>query len=780
MDIEVDLLNHLLPLVALALRRTGGEPPGPVAGIDHGLIAAIPVPLFVKDEAGRYVAANESFAAFLGLPRAAIIGHTAHDVSPPDLAVIYHQADLDLLAAGGAQTYEADVQSATRGRRRVVFHKAVMACTGSSRRCLVGLILDVTERHQLERERAELAREMADRERNFRTFFETLNDMVFVLSPEGAVMHANQAALHRLGHALDHLVGRRLTDLHPPAEAAEVARAIERARGGQSTHCEVPYLSAGDATIPAETRFWPGRWDGAACLFAAARDLSREAAAEHQTRVWFERLFRRNPAPMILSDVAERRLIDANDAFLETFGFDKAEVLGRRTVDLGILPDLEGHARLAERLLAEGRVSSVELPLKRRDGQRLYGLFSGEVIARPEGPVFLSLWLDTTEARQAKDALAESEERLRLALDAARDGIWDWDTLSGQVTWSPRAYTMLGFPPDAFTVDYATWADMVHPDDRAAAAAAVQEGMANGQGFAVEFRLKCHNGDWLWVLGRGRPVAWDDAGRVARAVGTHTEIEAMKRTEADLERARREAERASQAKSEFLAGMSHELRTPLNSIIGFASLLLEMGERSLSPGRGREYLRDIEGSGRHLLGLINDILDLSAIEAGKVELASETLDVAEVLDEAARLIAPRAADAGVVFEVQAPSGLPSLLADRRRVLQVLLNLLSNAVKFTPAGGRVGLTAAPEPGGGLVIGVEDSGIGMSDAGLAKALSPFEQVDNVLSRRHDGIGLGLPLTRHLMEMHGGRLELTSTPGQGTIARARFPAGRVGAGG
>ena len=244
---------------------------------------------------------------------------------------------------------------------------------------------------------------------------------------------------------------------------------------------------------------------------------------------------------------------------------------------------------------------------------------------------------------------------------------------------------------------------------------------------------------------------------------------------AELQAAKVQAEAASKAKSDFLANMSHELRTPLNAIIGFSDL---MKSQTLGPIGNRtyvDYAADINFSGTHLLEIINDILDVVRHESGKMELKEEIVDVEAVIDEARRLVAPQAQQGEVELTWQAPTAaLPPLLCDRVRLRQMLLNILSNAVKFTGPGGSIEITT--ELADGLQLIVKDSGVGIKPEDLARIMTPFGQVDSVYARHHQGTGLGLPLTKALIERHGGRLSLISVPDVGTTVRLSFPAERV----
>ncbi len=257
---------------------------------------------------------------------------------------------------------------------------------------------------------------------------------------------------------------------------------------------------------------------------------------------------------------------------------------------------------------------------------------------------------------------------------------------------------------------------------------------------------------------------------------TYADITDRKRVEVDLRRAKDEAELASRSKTEFLANMSHELRTPLNAIIGFSDILMGQIFGPLGDTRYGDYARDIRDSGLHLLNLINDVLDVSKVEFGKVELIEETVDIVAVVESCARLMRDRADAAGIRLVQELPPGLPQLQADSRRLKQILLNLLSNAVKFTPSGGRVTIRAGQHATGGFRLIVEDTGIGIAQQDLEKAMRPFGQIDSRLARKYQGTGLGLPLARSMAELHGGKLELDSAPGQGTTATIWLPASRI----
>jgi len=282
---------------------------------------------------------------------------------------------------------------------------------------------------------------------------------------------------------------------------------------------------------------------------------------------------------------------------------------------------------------------------------------------------------------------------------------------------------------------------------------------------------------WREMLSNGRVIdIFHQPLAAGGSIATYEDMTENYQAEVKLRAAKDEAEVASRAKSDFLAGVSHELRTPLNAIIGFSEVMQNEMFGPIGDSHYQEYASDIHDSGHHLLSLINDILDLSKIEAGKFELHEEAVTVTDTIEAALRLVSQRADKAGVELVRAVAPHLPWLYADGRVLKQVLLNLLTNAVKFTPLDGRVTIGADLGPGGDLVLTVADSGVGMSAEDLEQALTPFGQVESDIVRMQEGTGLGLPLSKHLVELHGGSLTIESKPGAGTTVRATFPAERL----
>ena len=278
-----------------------------------------------------------------------------------------------------------------------------------------------------------------------------------------------------------------------------------------------------------------------------------------------------------------------------------------------------------------------------------------------------------------------------------------------------------------------------------------------------------------WFATRGNRM-YDETGRAFGVTGTDTDVTETRRAQEALHAAKEQAETANRTKTDFLANISHELRTPLNSILGFAELIQSEPFGKIGDKRYREYISDIHGSGTHLLNVINEILDVSRVEAGMLDIADDAVDLREAFQICLTMVADRASKAGVEIKVELPDDIPVLTADPTRFKQIVLNLLSNAVKFTPPEGRIVLSAARADDGGLRVQVADTGIGIPDTALPSIFEPFVQVENVQQRSHEGAGLGRTLVKSLTELHGGTVSAESVPGEGTVVTVTFPAERL----
>lgn len=373
---------------------------------------------------------------------------------------------------------------------------------------------------------------------------------------------------------------------------------------------------------------------------------------------------------------------------------------------------------------------------------------------------------DITAQRHAEAALRESERRYALAIQAIDVGVFDWNIDTGETYCSPLLETAFGVNDNERRVPDRL-DNLIHPDDRGGYYAALAAHLAGeSERFEYEFRFGEGN---RWARMQAMALRHQD-GRAYRIVGSTRDVTLLKRWETELSEAREQALRANQAKSEFLASMSHELRTPLNVIIGIAELMMEDDETQADePG---EPLNRIHRAGKQLLSLINEILDLSKIEAGKMSLNLETFNLQSVLEDVLTTIEPLAAKSGNSVSVDLPSHACWLLADEGRVRQVILNLVSNACKFSELSTiSVRLEEGPTC---YSIEVSDSGIGMTQEQQQKLFKPFSQGDQSISHKYGGTGLGLAISQRFCQMLGGKITVQSELGKGSTFRVSLPRG------
>ena len=462
----------------------------------------------------------------------------------------------------------------------------------------------------------------------------------------------------------------------------------------------------------------------------------------------------------------------ANAYFQEYFGsIESGRIVWHRRCHPDDLPAI--HARW-KHARETGEGFSGQWRFLRRDGLYRWHKLSITPVHLGPGPTpaaeWLALALDIDDIVTAQVAVEEARSLLRLALEAAEAGSWDFDLRTGLSAFSPECLRMYGLPEDSAVthVSTADWAALVHPDDTGPVWEAVQRAIDEHRTFAVEFRVADR-----WIYSRGRPI-YDAEGRPYRIVGLHLDITDGKRTQAALrelsveaQAARAEAERASEAKSEFLALMSHEIRTPLNGILGYADLLLY--ENTIQ-GQDRRRLELIHGAGTALMTIVNDILDFSKIEAGQLTLDPIPFPLRRVADDTVAIVRGAALRGGLRIEAAFDPALPAfVVGDPNRLRQVLLNLLNNAVKFTPPDGsvtmRVGRVAEHPEGEALRFEVSDTGIGIKPEQRDRLFKKFSQGDGSISRRFGGTGLGLVICRHLIEAMGGEIGVDSREGGGS---------------
>ncbi len=482
----------------------------------------------------------------------------------------------------------------------------------------------------------------------------------------------------------------------------------------------------------------------------------------------------------------EKGWIEVNDALCQTLGYTREELTRMTWTELTYPDDLPHDLAQFNRMLA-GEIKSYAMDKRfiHKDGHLVYTRLAASHVRKPDGSLdyVVAMVEDITQRKQSELALENSEKQLRFVLNGSKLGFWDWDIATGKVDRNEQWALMLGYTHDEIRHSTQQWTDFIHPDDRERAwnsINAVIKGRSSTH--RLEYRMLHKNGSIRWILDQASVMKRDQDGKPLRMCGTHTDITISKQAEAELlqhrERleelvkirttelaaARDIAETASIAKSAFLANMSHEIRTPLNAITGMSHILRRSG---LTPEQ-TDKLDKIENAGNHLLKIINDVLDLSKIEAGKFTLENTPVHVEALLGNIASILGQKAQDKGICFNIEASTVPHNLNGDPTRLQQALLNYASNALKFTESGHitlRVKEVAWTGESTTLRFEVEDTGIGIAPEALTKLFNAFEQADNSTTRKYGGTGLGLAITKKIAEVMGGTAGATSITGKGS---------------
>jgi len=746
-------------------------------GFDDG---AVPQALIAAD--GRFLRVNDALATLLGYAKSELLAKSFNDITHPDDRPAGVHGLSTMLSSESKLRLEKRYVTRCGAPVWVDVNVAAVRDLGGTVQYFIGTYVDITERKRIE----EALRES---ESNFRAFFNSMTDMVIVGTPTGQILYTNAAFTRTLGYSAEEALRLNVLELHPENMRPDIAEAFSAVLRKEQDCSRLPLVAKSGAIIPAESRVWIGRWNGAQCVFGVCRNITAEREA-HQL---FEQVFRNNPAMMALMELPSRRLIDVNETYAMVLGYSRDEIVGRRASEIGLLIDIEPAFAMIDSLPSTGCSAEHEFGMRRKDGTRIEVLCSAVAIRIEGRPHCLLVHTEITQRKRAEDQLTALSERLWLAVQAGRVGIFDYDVAADRLTWDEVMFQLYGVPPDQFGGVHDVWHKSLHPEDVARAEAEFGLALRGERDFNTEFRVVWPDGSNHDIRAIAR-VQWDSTGRPVRMIGTNWDITEQKRAQTNLREANRKleettahahamaekAEKASAAKSEFLANMSHEIRTPMNGVIGMTGLLL--GTKLTT--EQRRYAELVRGSAESLLTVINDILDFSKIEAGKLGLEVLDFNLQLLLDELFELMMPQAESKQLALACCMSPGVPACLrGDPGRVRQVLVNLTNNALKFTRDGEvAVWVTLEKETArtATLRFAVRDTGIGIAPDDQGTVFEKFTQVDASTTRRYGGTGLGLAICKQLANLMGGEIGVESQVGCGSEFwfTALFEKGQPGA--
>ncbi len=734
------------------------------------LLDTAPDLIWLKDPEGVYLSCNKRFETFFGASETNIIGKTDFDFVDRDTAKSFRANDLAALNSNGPRTNEEWVSFANDGHNeRLLTTKAPMRDGAGQLIGVLGIGRDITQ--------------MYDLQERFKVAFNASPAAISLTSVEdGTFLDINSSYAEMLGWSKEDLLGNTSLDidLWTQPEARHTWRDQLKASGKLRDYQTEWRRRDGELiTISLSAELITlGRQPYA---LAFVLDISERKRAENAVFQLQERLataFRAAPVAACITRLRDGKLVDVNERMLQEYQWNRDELLGKTTLEAGLWKDDEARAEMVAQLRRNGRIANFESISIGRDGRQHQVSFSAETVEMDGEPHLIVYIVDITERRAAEQMLREREEVYRSIVTQGQDAISLIDPKSLQfVEINDAALNGLGYRRDEIvSVNLAQiqWS-LSETELRQLLARIMRQGSIM---FENSHRRKDGSEQIVRVTGSALTISgrqmvsgiWQDITEQKKAAvelenyRLHLEDLVSERT-TQLATAKEAAEQASLAKSAFLANMSHEIRTPMNAIIG----LTHLAERNTQEPKQLDRLHKVADAAHHLLAIINQILDISKIEAGKLTLEPADFSLSRLLDNTSEMIIDRLRSRGLTFSTDIDPALPPVLhGDALRIGQILLNYLSNAVKFTERGSiSVKISRLSASADGLLVhfAVADTGIGIPAEQQARLFEAFEQADTSTTRRFGGTGLGLAIARRLALLMGGASGMESTPGVGS---------------
>ena len=609
-------------------------------------------------------------------------------------------------------------------------------------------------------------------ESRYRRLFETAQDAILILDAEekpGTILDANPFVIDLLGYSLHELVGKELWEIGVFTDKAESKAAMEQLqKDGYIRYEDIPLQTKDGVSVDVEFVSNVYLVDGLKVIQCNIRDITERARAAKvlsASEARYRRLFETAQDAILILDEGSGKIMDANPFLIDLLGYPLDELIGKELWQIGLFSDREESKAAMARLQDVGYIRYEDMPLQTKRGKRIEVEFVSNSYLVGEIKVIQCNIRDITDRKWAEAAARLSAERFHFLAEAMPIIIFTARP-DGVIDYCNRQLTeFTGMACEDVHKDGRV--QFIHPDDAAQDDRLWRHAIDVGEPFQTESRFRRADGVYRWHLTRA--AAMRDAGGIIIWVGSSTDIHDRKSVEETLVRQYHESEALSRAKDEFLATSSHELRTPLTSILGWSELLVTGG---LDAETHREALESIRQSARAQSRLIDDMLDVSRLLTGKLELNSEPVDVAAALLLAMRAITPAAESKKIVLEQSFARGASRVDGDPTRLQQIFWNILSNAVKFTPAGGRVYVRLFSTHSS-VEVEVTDTGRGISAAFLPHVFESLSQERGSSTRQHGGLGLGLSIVRQLVDRHGGTVTATSEgEGKGATFTVSLP--------
>lgn len=739
---------------------------------------------------GVIVDCNPAFCNRLGYEKDELIGKTVKSLDTPEYADHVPERIAWILRDGEA-TFETALYRKDGTVLSVELNSRLFEADGQH--FIFSIVRDISERKALE----------ADLKKNYEIYHAAINTPAlgfWVVDMQGQFLEVNDAYIQQSGYSRAELLNMRIPDIEAIERPEETAARIEKLMRTGYDRFRSAHRRKDGSVWPVEIVVTVSKAQGG-MMVVFVEDIEEKVAQENRL-AQAARVYEAMDQAVVVTD-GDNKIVSINPATTTITGYSLDELQGKDPkIFASGRHDRAFYAEMWGSLIETGHWAG-EIWDKRKDGEIYVKHLTINVIHDERGKVsqYVSVFSDITHRKQAEieliEAYDELEERvadrtkaLSAEIAIRRRTETDLRKLSRAVEHSAHMIFITNFNGviEYINPKFTEWLGYTAEEAIGQKPSMIKSGdtpdevyselwqtILAGNEWHGEIKDRRKDGSIFWASAAIAPVR-DENDAITHFIAVHENITTRKEAEQAMLDARRAAEVANKAKTDLMANMSHELRTPLNAIIGFSESMKCSVFGPLNNEHYEEYAGFIHSSGTHLLQLINDILDVSAVEADKLELREEVTDVCEICDIAIQILRPKAENSKILVQSIHTPNFPLLFADPLRLKQIFINLISNAVKFTLPNGTVSCNAFIDDEGCMVVNVTDSGIGMDEAGIEKALEKFGQVDSSLSRTYEGTGLGLPLTKGLIELHGGTMELASELGKGTTITVRFPAERV----
>jgi PAS domain S-box-containing protein len=704
---------------------------------------------------------NQRFEEISGYSKEELIGNDSLSFVYPDDREKVHERAVNLLKSDKRDFRPYEYRFVTRSGEQRRIMETVVSIGYKGIRATLGNFMDVTD-YRLSQEALKDSVEFRD------SLLQNSPTPIHVINPDWTIRYVNKELERLTGYTSEELIGKKAPfPWWPEQRHVEFKKILKEIAEKGTVTSERLYRKKDGTPFWVEVNAVAVKNGGDIKYYLSTWvDITVRKKAEEALQISEERyrsLFEQSRDAIFIT-TTDGRFLEVNQATLDLQGYTREEMFELDAKKTFANP--EDNEKFLHDIAQTGSIKDWETKLVKKDGTVITCLLSVTTRKDNKGNAigFQGILRDITRFKNTEDEIRRSRERLTQAQSIAHIGSWEMSVDSGGVNWSDEMYRIYGLDREKFKPSIEAVINLVHPEDRDMVDEYVSGGMEREKPQSIEHRIIRSDGSIRFV-GVHEEVNRDGTGKPISILGTVQDITERKEMEMALEKAKVEAEAATSAKSEFLAHMSHEIRTPMNAIIGLSHLAL----KTELPPKQRDYMNKIQGAANTLLSIINDILDLSKIEAGKIEIEETNFPLKSVLNNLSNMFTARAQEKGLDLQLVTEPDVPMyLVGDPLRLGQVLINLVSNAIKFTEKGEVKVTTAVADRHNSKVtlkFSVSDTGIGMSEEQKNRLFQPFTQADGSMTRKYGGTGLGLTISKQLVELMDGKITVTTSPGAGS---------------